>query len=76
MSGILSVRRNFAIKRSDEDNKEHPTIAGLLMFGQENAIMEEFPEYFLDYREKYDETNRWTDRVSSNTIIILFIIWF
>lgn len=56
-----------AIKRSDEDNKEHPTIAGLLMFGEENAIMEEFSEYFLDYREKYDETNRWTDRVSSNT---------
>jgi len=56
-----------AVKRSDEDNKEHPTIAGLLMFGEESAIMEEFPEYFLDYREKYDETNRWTDRISSNT---------
>jgi len=56
-----------AIKRSDEDNKEHPTVAGLLMFGEESAIMEEFPEYFLDYREKYDEINRWTDRVSSNT---------
>lgn len=56
-----------AIKRSDEDNKEHPTIAGLLMFGEESAIMEEFPEYFIDYREKYDETNRWTDRITSNT---------
>jgi len=56
-----------AIKRSDEDNKEYPTIAGLLTFGEESAIMEEFPEYFLDYREKYDETNRWTDRITSNT---------
>ncbi len=56
-----------AIKRSDEDNKEHPTIAGLLVFGEESAIMGEFPEYFLDYREKYDESNRWTDRITSNT---------
>lgn len=56
-----------AIKRSEEDHKEHPTIAGLLMFGEESAIMEEFSEYFLDYREKYDETNRWTDRIASNT---------
>lgn len=56
-----------AIKRSDEDSKEHPSIAGLLVFGEESAIMEEFPEYFLDYREKYDETNRWTDRITSNT---------
>jgi Predicted transcriptional regulator containing an HTH domain and an uncharacterized domain shared with the mammalian protein Schlafen len=56
-----------AIKRSDEDNKEHPTIAGLLMFGEEGAITEEFPEYFLDYREKLDETNRWTDRITSNS---------
>ncbi len=56
-----------AIKRSEEDRKEHPTIAGLLMFGDETAITEEFPEYFLDYREKYDETNRWTDRITSNS---------
>lgn len=56
-----------AIKRSTEDSKEYPTVAGLLMFGEESAITEEFPEYFLDYREKYDKTNRWTDRVSSNT---------
>ena len=35
----------------DEGDKIRPTVAGLLMFGKENAITKEFPEYFLDYRE-------------------------
>ena len=31
--------------------KYHPTVAGLLMFGYEYEITNEFPQYFLDYRE-------------------------
>lgn len=56
-----------AIRRGEEDGKLHPTAAGLLMFGDEYNIVSEFPNYFLDYREKMDETNRWSDRVISNS---------
>ena len=50
-----------------EDGKVHPTIAGLLMFGDEYNITRELPEYFLDYREMLDPTTRWTDRVQSSS---------
>lgn len=49
------------------DGKVHPTAAGLLMFGYEYEIVREFPNYFLDYREEYDESTRWTDRVISSS---------
>ncbi len=47
------------------DNQLHPTVAGLLMFGQEHKITQVFPDYFLDYREMLDPSIRWTDRVVS-----------
>lgn len=50
-----------------EDGKPHPTIAGLLMFGFEYEIVKEFPNYFLDYREKMDSQIRWTDRIISSS---------
>lgn len=44
------------------------TRAGLLMFGYEHEIVREFPSFFLDYREIYEEgTARWTDRITSNS---------
>ena len=49
------------------DGKKHPTSAGLLMFGHEYDIVREFPRYFLDYREEYDPTTRWTDRIVSSS---------
>lgn len=52
---------------SDKPGKVVPTAAGLLMFGQEYIITREFPEYFLDYREKLDPSVRWTDRVQSQS---------
>jgi len=51
----------------DYKGKIVPTAAGLLMFGQEYLITTEFPEYFLDYREKLDPNIRWTDRVQSQS---------
>ncbi len=48
------------------DGNRHPTVAGLVMFGNEFEIVREFPDYFLDYRECYDE-NRWTDRIVSTS---------
>ena len=50
-----------------EDGKHHPTAAGLLMFGYEYEIVREYPQYFLDYREEYDDTHRWTDRIISSS---------
>ena len=52
---------------SDEDGKLHPTVAGMLMFGDEYNIVRHFPEYFLDYREELDPTTRWSDRLQSSS---------
>lgn len=49
------------------DGKKHPTVAGLLMFGNEYAITREFNNYFLDYQEHYEEDTRWTDRIVSSS---------
>jgi len=50
-----------------ETGKEGLTVAGLLMFGEEWAITSYFPNYFLDYRERFsdDADERWSDRVIS-----------
>lgn len=50
-----------------EDGRKHPTVAGLLMFGNEYEIVREFNDYFLDYQEQYDADNRWTDRIISSS---------
>ncbi|MGL5353548.1 MAG: ATP-binding protein, partial [Clostridium sp.] len=42
------------------------TAAGLLMFGEDRAITDEFPKYFLDYREKMSQEVRWDYRVISS----------
>ena len=53
-----------AIKRVDGEGPWRPTRAGLLMFGFENEILQEYAHYFLDYREM-DEGSRWADRITS-----------
>ncbi len=37
------------------------------MFGEEYRITREFPEFFLDYRERLDPNIRWTDRIQSQS---------
>lgn len=49
------------------DGRMHPTAAGLLMFGYENEIVKEYPEYFLDYREELDDSGNLTDRIVSSS---------
>jgi predicted HTH transcriptional regulator len=51
--------------RGSEAGQLKPTLAGLLMFGTEDVITQILPDYFLDYREIYDN-DRWSDRVVSN----------
>lgn len=61
------LERLGAIQFTEEDNKYHPTIAGLLMFAEEYKIRYEFPRYFLDYKEMLDVKYRWADRIESST---------
>lgn len=49
------------------NNTEGVTYAGLLMFGEEREICDEFPKYFLDYREKSSDSSlRWENRITSS----------
>lgn len=61
------LRKIGAMGFSKETGTLHPTAAGLLMFGYEYEIVREFPLYFLDYQEKYDDAIRWTDRIVSSS---------
>lgn len=54
-----------AAKISDADGKIHPTLGGLIFFGEFINIMDELPNFFLDYREKMSAETRWSDRVCS-----------
>ena len=47
------------------DGNMHPTLAGLVCFGDFNAITNVLPYFFLDYREHLSPDVRWTDRVCS-----------
>ncbi|MDO5562109.1 MAG: putative DNA binding domain-containing protein [Synergistaceae bacterium] len=57
--------------RIGEDDKPHPTGAGILVFGNDCDITKEFPNYFLDYREKDPDSadigHRWLDRITSSS---------
>lgn len=53
-------------RRDRKTEKEGLTIAGLLMFGRDEAIREAIPGYHVDYQEKSsnDPDVRWTDRIT------------
>ncbi|MBI5449774.1 MAG: putative DNA binding domain-containing protein [Gammaproteobacteria bacterium] len=52
-------------RRDRTSATEGLTLAGLLMFGKDQAIRDPnaAPNYFVDYREKLDPELRWTDRI-------------
>lgn len=60
---------NLGIAKKGVDGLLHPTRAGLLMFGKEYRITDEFSHYFLDYQDHREETPdiRWIDRVQSSS---------
>lgn len=52
-------------RRDRVTGKSGLTLAGLLMFGKHQTIVDPHaaPQYFVDYREKLDLTQRWSDRI-------------
>ena len=50
-----------------DDGENHPTSAGLLMFGNERDIVRQFHAYCLDYQEQYGSDTSWTDRIVSSS---------
>jgi len=63
MEGFL---QSIGAARFADDGGLHPTMGGLLMFGNVGDITNECPDYFLDYREPIDAFGeRWKDRVTS-----------
>lgn len=54
-----------AAKKSQVDGKIHPTLGGLIFFGDFVNISDELPNFFLDYRERLSSDTRWSDRVCS-----------
>ena len=55
-----------AARISEHDGKVHPTLAGLIFFGEYMSIVNELPDYFLDYRERMSNDTRWSDRVCAS----------
>ena len=47
------------------DGEYHPTLAGLLAFGNEFEILRIIANYHLDYREQTNPSVRWNDRLDS-----------
>ncbi|WEV51238.1 putative DNA binding domain-containing protein [Lactobacillus sp. ESL0731] len=59
-------RIGVLIKDRDNDGKEGISYAGLLFFGKNNAIIQKFPYFSLEYYDKsHPEQERWTSRISS-----------
>lgn len=54
-----------AARKSQTDGNVHPTLGGLVFFGDFMEIVNELPYYFLDYREHMVDGIRWSDRVCS-----------
>lgn len=52
---------------SNKDNQYHPTIAGMLMFGDEWNIVRKFPKYFVEYVEYEDFPISWNERIISQS---------
>lgn len=55
-----------ASRKDQTDGKVHPTLGGLIFFGDFSMITNELPNYFLDYREHRNDFSRWSDRVCSS----------
>jgi len=68
LSDIDLLKQLGAYRRDRKSGEEGLTSAGLLMFGKESSIMEAFPHFHLDYREKMSDNpdERWSYRITQD----------
>jgi len=70
LDGLGFLRKIGAYRKDRRSGEEGITVAGLLMFGAEEAIRDPdaVPDFHLDYRERLsdDPAVRWTDRVTAD----------
>ncbi|RIO54540.1 ATP-dependent DNA helicase RecG [Staphylococcus hominis] len=61
------LKQYGAVGKDRNENKFKLKKGALLFFGKENAILDVFPNFHLDYRNRtyYSEDERWVDRVAS-----------
>ncbi|MFZ4580384.1 MAG: RNA-binding domain-containing protein [Myxococcota bacterium] len=59
------LRSVGAWRRDRETGRAGVTLGGLLMFGRQSDIIDEFPNYFVDYQERAEARTerRWIERV-------------
>ena len=57
--------RRSAPSEDCADHRLHPTGEGLLKFGREYRIRQEYPAYFLAYRDCDSPDEQWVDRLES-----------
>ncbi|WP_086981768.1 RNA-binding domain-containing protein [Vibrio aphrogenes] len=57
---LRSIR---CIGKDRSTGKEWLTLAGLVMFGRGNSILDALPAFALDYQEKSPTLERWIDRI-------------
>lgn len=62
------LRSIQAHKRDRETGAEGLTLAGVLMFGRLNAILDAVPNYIVDYQERPEARTeaRWVDRLTTD----------
>lgn len=62
------LRSIQAWKRDRESGEEGLTVAGLLMFGKLNSILDAVPNYIVDYQERPEARTeaRWIDRLTTD----------
>ncbi len=64
----LSNKDFLYMIRAIDRKTDKLTLAGLLMFGKNEEILEIIPSFFLDYREidNFITTERWSNRITSS----------
>lgn len=65
LDDVALLEQLGAWRRERSPTREGLTLAGLLMFGKTLSIQspEAAPGYFVDFRERLDPEQRWTDRL-------------